>query len=648
MDKEPYDQPGEAAEFYRLKRSPAGEDQVPVVRYLTAPDQIKEMLQYSSSLNQVLPSQEMRGQVSTDVLASSPSGLDLTFGVDGTVQVDLGYSLDDSATAVAFQPDGKVVVVGYVTTVSSGRDFSVIRLNSNGTLDTSFAGSGKLTFNFNSASRDDIARAVSIQPDGKILIAGESDSGLGNVDIALARLNTDGSFDFAFGNSGKVLTDLPGNRADFGRAVRLQLDGKIIVAGYSNRATSGDDFVVVRYTATGSLDGSFNGSGFVTTDVLVNREDRGAAVALQTDGKIVAAGYTSDPSLKNNFAVVRYNSNGSLDTTFNGSGKATLDLNLNSDDFANALAVQGDGRIIVAGQTGPDFGVVRYNSNGTPDSTFGIGGNGIVITKFASGATSIGRGIAIDSTGKIIVAGRSRTELAIAKYKTDGTLDTSFGSAGLVVQNAGNNFISGFGGYWGIALQADDKIVAAGDGWRDGFRNDFTVSRLNANGTFDSSFGGGDGMATTDFNFKADNALSVALQTDGKIIVGGSAQNAGGGNDFALARYNTDGTLDTVFGSNGKVMTDILNHPNDHGVSVALQPDGRILLAGYTNDQADGNVDDAVLIRYNSNGSLDATFGSGGITILTGTYVTNGGLAWLRHRSIALQTDGKIVVAGEA
>jgi uncharacterized delta-60 repeat protein len=622
---------------------------------LIAPAAFGASLLVPQSWQQTAWAQEMTGAAKRldgngepETTNSLAGDLDLTFGVDGTVTSDLGNQLNDSASAVAVQPDGKVIAVGYVLTNSTGKDFAVLRLNPNGSPDATFSDDGKLGFSFNSGTRDDIARAVAVQPDGKIVVAGEADVlGSGNFDVVIARLNADGSFDASFGNNGKITTNLPNNRADFGRALALQPDGKILVIGYSNRPTSGDDFLILRYNSNGSLDTTFDGDGIVTADILTNREDRAAAVTLQVDGKIVVAGYTSDPSFKNNFAIVRYNANGSLDSSFNGTGKVTIDLNLNSDDLANAIALQGDGKILVAGRSADDFGLVRYNSDGSVDALFG-GGDGVVTTNFGTGATDIGRAVVVQGNGRITIAGRSRSELAFARYNNDGTLDSSFDNDGLLVQNAGNNFISSFGGYWGMALQADGKIVAAGDGWRDGFGNDFTVSRLNANGTFDLSFGGGDGIAATDFAGRFDEARSVAVQPDGKIVMAGTAQNSTGGTDFAVARFKTNGTLDPSFDNDGLVTTDIQGHPDEAGWAVAIQPDGKILVAGNTDNALDGNVDDGALIRYNSNGTIDSTFGSGGVAILTGKYVTSGGLAWIRNRSIALQPDGKIVVAGEA
>ena len=587
--------------------------------------------------------QGLKGQAPNSVV---PGDLDLSFGVDGTVTVDLGNNLEDSANAVAVQPDGKVVAVGYVSTSSTGRDFAVIRLNTNGSLDTTFSDDGKLSFNFGSATRDDIARAVAVQPDGRIVVAGEADVlGFGNFDIVVARLNADGAFDTSFGSNGKVVTNLPNNRPDFGRGLALQSDGKLLVAGYSNRPTTGDDFVVVRYGLNGSLDTTFNGTGIVTTDILTNREDRAAAIAVQPDGNIVVTGYTNDPSFKNDFAIARYSPNGSLDSSLNGTGKVHTDLNLNSDDVGNAVTLQSDGKILIAGDSSSDFGLARYNQNGSMDLSFG-GGDGIVTTNFGTNAADSGRAVTVQPGGKIIVAGRSRTELAAARYTADGTLDTTFDGDGLLVQNAGNNQLSPFGGYRGMTIQLDGKIVAVGDGWRDFSANDFVVSRLSSNGAFDFTFGGGDGITSTDFFGRYDEATDVVIQADGKIVVTGRTVDSAGAYKVSLARYNTNGTLDPSFDGDGLVVTDLPQYDFEDAQAIAMQIDGKFLVAGSAMNPST-LLNDGFLIRYNSNGTLDSSFGPGGIVITPGNLVGEGNV-WLYPRDIALQPDGRIVVAGLA
>lgn len=588
--------------------------------------------------------QPSEAQSPTSVL---PGALDLSFGVDGTVTVDLGNNLEDSGTAVAVQPDGKVVAVGYVSTSSNGKDFAVIRLDTSGALDGTFSEDGRLTFNFGSGTRDDIARAVAIQPDGKIVIIGEADVlGFGNFDIAVARLTSDGAFDASFGTNGRVTTNLPNNRPDFGRALALLPDGRILVAGYSNRPTTGDDFVIGRYSPSGSLDMTFNGSGIATTDFLTNRTDRASSIALQPDGNVVVAGFTNDPSFKNDFAVARYGTNGLLDSSFNGTGKVHTDLNLNSDDFGNAITLQSDGKILLAGESSADFGLVRYNQDGSLDMPFG-GGDGIVTTNFGTNAADIGRAVTVQPGGKIIVAGKSRTELAAAGYNSDGTLDTTFDADGLLVQNAGNNQLSPFGGYSGMALQADGKMVAVGDGWRDFAGNDFAVSRLNSNGTFDLTFNGGDGITSTDFFGRFDEATDSAIQADGKIVATGRTVDAAGAYKVSLARYSANGTLDPSFDGDGLVVTDLPNHDFEDAQALAIQTDGKILVAGSARNPST-LLNDGFSIRYNSNGTLDSSFGTGGVVITVGSTVGTDANVWLYPRDIALQPDGKIVITGLA
>ena len=405
-------------------------------------------------------------------------------------------------------------------------------------------------------------------------MVGESATTLGNTDIAVARLNPDGSFDTNFGIGGKVVTDLDG-RNDYGKAVIVQSDGKIVVAGYSNRPTTGDDFVIIRYTSDGILDTTFNGSGIVITDILTNRTDRASSLALESGGKIVVAGYTNNVTSGNNFAIARYNTDGSLDSTFNATGKVSSDLNSNSNDIGNAVRLQSDGKIVVAGSSNSDFGLARFKQNGSLDNTFGSNDNGIVITDVGTNSNDIGRGLVIQNNGKITIAGKSRTELTLAQYNSDGTVDTFFGKNGFLVQNAGNNVSSGSGGYFGIEVQNDGRFVAIGEGWRDGFGIEFVVSRINSDGTFDFSLDGGDGIASTDINGRFDEGTGIAIQPDGKLVVGGRAQNSSGGYDFAVIRYNFSNGyfLDASFGNNGIVITDIQGHPDEGADAIVIQTD---------------------------------------------------------------------------
>lgn len=372
----------------------------------------------------------------------------------------------------------------------------------------------------------------------------------------------------------------------------------------------------------GDLDSTFGIGGKVVT-AIDNRNDQVNAIATQTDGKIVAAGSTSGTSSK--FALVRYNTDGSLDSTFGTSGKVVTAIGTSADDEAFAVAVQPDGKIIAAGITGPpyDFALVRYNTDGSPDSTFGTGGK--VVTSFGSGS-DLAASIAIQRDGKIIAAGSTEgatQNFALARYNTDGSLDSTFGAGGKAVGFLGNNNEAALA----VTLQPDGKIIAAGGG---ASPESFVLERFNTDGSLDSTFGVG-GIVLTDFLSRT-QANAVVIQPDGKIIAAGFASNK-----FALARYNANGSLDSTFDTDGKVITAISNSV-DQAFAVVLQLDGKIVAAGFTS----GTTQGFALARYNTDGSLDSTFGAGGIVV-----TPLGSLSAQAH-AITIQSDGKIVAAGYA
>ena len=387
-----------------------------------------------------------------------------------------------------------------------------------------------------------------------------------------------GDLDGAFGTGGKVTTDFAGN-GDEARAVALQPDGKIVAAGGALGATV--DFALARYGPDGTLDPTFGAGGTVATDF--GSGEQAYAVAVQPDGKIVAAGGAAT-----GFELARYNADGSLDATFGAGGKVTTRFGLGLPfTRAHAIVLQPDGKIVVAGTataaTVGDFGLARYNPNGSLDASFGAGGK---VTTDIGGTDSSDAAwaVALQPDGKLVVAGStagpSGDAFALARYTPTGALDSAFGSSGRV--------ITGFGGDqdWAqaVAVQADGKIVAAGKTGNQccGGTFNFALARYTAGGTLDTAFGGG-GKVTTDFAGGADNAHALAIQADGKILAGG--ERLPGGNptgasfDFALARYQPGGTLDPAFGAGGLVTTDFAGH-NDHAYALALQQDGKVVAAG--------------------------------------------------------------------
>jgi uncharacterized delta-60 repeat protein len=263
---------------------------------------------------------------------------------------------DDYAASVAVQPNGKIVAVGNTLT-SAGADFALARYNRDGTLDTSFGTGGKVTTDF--ADSDDYAASVAVQPNGTIVAAGYASSGTGN-DFALARYNHDGTLDTSFGTGGKVTTDFAG-LDDRAYSVAVQPNGKIVAAGFAGTGT-GDDFALAHYNRDGTLDASFGTGGKVTTD-FADSDDYAASVAVQPNGKIVAAGNTFT-SAGNDFALARYNRDGALDASFGTGGIVTTGF-AGAENVALSVAIQPTGKIVAAGysgfsSTGADFALARY------------------------------------------------------------------------------------------------------------------------------------------------------------------------------------------------------------------------------------------------------------------------------------------------
>ena len=336
----------------------------------------------------------------------------------------------------------------------------------------------------------------------------------------------------SFSSYGKLTTDFGGGSG--GSSVVMQADGKIVVAGtsYASDNISGDDFALARYNTDGSLDTTFSGDGKVITDF--GGDDGGTSVVMQADGKILVVGSTYNGS-SSDIALARYNTDGTLDTNFSDDGKATTNFG-----SGHCVVMQGDGKILVAGSesndSGNDFALARYNSDGSLDTTFS--GDGKVTTDFGEGDDH-GYSVVMQPDGKIIVAGfvfNYSGDFVLARYNADGTLDTTFSDDGKVVTDFGGDDYG-----FSVVMQPDGKIIVAG------LRSfDFAVARYNSDGTLDTTFSG-DGKVTTDFG-GYDGGYSVVIQADGKIVVAGSSgfSNFISSADFALARFNSDGSLDTI------------------------------------------------------------------------------------------------------
>jgi uncharacterized delta-60 repeat protein len=562
-----------------------------------------------------------------------------------------GVGFNGTIDALAVQSDGKLLVGGEFSTLNGATvSADLVRLNSNGTLDTSF--SNNLGTGFNGT-----IRAIAIQSDGKILAGGEF-STLNGVTVPsdLIRLNADGTLDTAFNNN--LGTGFDG----FTRAIAVQSDGKILAGGgftTLNGVTVPAD--LIRLNSDGTLDTTFNnnlGTGFVGSIF---------AIAVQSDGKILAGGgFTTLNGVAVSLDLVRLNSNGTLDTAFN------TNLGAGSSGSVLALAVQSDGKILAGGGftqfngNGVDD-LVRLNSDGTLDTTFN--------TNLGAGFNGTIDALAVQSDGKLLVGGNFTTlngvtvPADLVRLNSDGTLDTSFN----------NNLGTGFDGtIYAIAIQSDGKILVGGgfstlngervsadlvrlnsDGEGDALTEfvhlyspvqslavtsdgsilvgeENSVHKINADGTPDTSFNLNLGSGFTYVlagtrNNRTPNA--IVIQSDGKILVGGGFNRFNEATRSCLVRLNSDGTEDTAFYTNlGSAFSGTALSPATVS-AIAVQSDGKILAGGNFFEVNGNGVDD--LVRLNSNGTLDTAFNTNLGAGSSGSVL-----------ALAVQSDGKILVGG--
>ncbi len=395
-----------------------------------------------------------------------------------------------------------------------------------GTLDATWSGAGQVTtalFN-----RDDVATGIARQRDGKIVVAGYCDNLLSGFSIrgfCAARYNVNGSLDVGFGTAGKLFTQVSTQASDQARAIAIQPDGKLVIAGVC-LVTNVEQFCLARYSGVdGSVDTSFNGNGRVVTPDTVARGGA-LAVAIQPDGKIVVGGYCVLPTVQQ-MCALRYSTDGKLDTTFNGNGKVSLSIG--AGDAARSVLIQPDGKIVLVGScTGfvsVLFCTARLDATGQLDASFGIGGR--VYAAFGDGGDSIAYSAALQADGKIVLAGSC------------GVFDF---------------FLSTY--------------VA-----------NFCAARLNgADGSLDTAF---NGIGSVAYDFAGSVATGVAVQPDGKIVLTGACAVAGSNNMYCALRYRSDGGLDRSFNKTGTVATIVAPRSSTGSANaMLLQPDGKLVIAG--------------------------------------------------------------------
>ncbi len=483
-----------------------------------------------------------------------------------------------------------------------------------GDLDTNFAGTGELMTSFGFG--DDIGKAAAVQLDGKLVIAGYSDSGPSGGTIELVRFNTNYQSDSSFGVNGKVMTTGYSNAAV--STMALQSDGEMIVAGYSI-ANGYQCSTLWRYTTNGTVDASFGTNGAVVTDFgqssVINR------AAVQPDGKIIAVG-TVTVGGNSDFAIVRYNTNGTLDTSFGSGGKVTAVAG--GDAGGYGIALPGDGTILVSGTGGFKFALLSYTTNGAVNTAFGGGSGQAVTNPGASGSLSTAyavtiqpAGLAVGQNAQIVAVGTTEPTsghiaIVVARYNLDGSFDTTFGTNGTIVKsfNTGlgggdyaNSVVATRGGISGNTI----KITVGGYGTTS-TNTFFELMRLTSAGTLDTTLNG-TGLKTLQFGRGFDDQAAALVFQSGNLVLAGSSVVNNNNSDFAAARFNnSDGSLDTNFNGTGILTADIASMTST-GQAVARQTDGKYVVTGY----ADNGINNVVATaRYNTDGSLDSSFGTGG------------------------------------
>ncbi len=383
-----------------------------------------------------------------------------------------------------------------------------------------------------------------------------------------------GTLDESFGDSGKVLlSDIP-----IVTSMALQKDGKIVVTGYSNRVVNNN--AVIRFNQEGTLDTLFGNAGFVGIDFALS------SIAIQDDGKIIAGGYRDDGVNNHNIYLARLLPNGNFDNTFGENGYVHAEFG--NQEYCIDVKLQPDGKILASGDASgaftnlSDFIIARYMPDGSVDK--GFGDNGATLTDF--GANEAAGSIAIQTDGKIVLSGGYSTfgdpnnsKCAFARYLPDGKLDTTFSSDGKTLINitsVGDEIRK-------ISILSDGTIIGGGYAGRNilGEKQSFLLLSLNADGSLNKNFGG-DGEVLTSFEGLNSEARSMAVQDNGKIILAGTVWSSADDNsfDFGLTRHNSDGSLDSSFGLNGKQITDFGPNYSDGAIGVAINNNNKIVAAG--------------------------------------------------------------------
>lgn len=537
---------------------------------------------------------------------------------------------DDAARAVAVQPDGKIVVAGEFFN-GTNTDILLARYTASGALDAAFGVGGFAKYI--NASGDDVAHALKLQADGKIVVAGELSNGTDS-DIAVLRFNSNGSLDATFDSDGVAIYD-GGHGADAARALAIQADNQIVVVGEIASGTDAD-FGILRFTSAGGLDSAFGTGGFVSKD-FGNGDDRAVGVAIQADGKLVVGG-TAFSGAHSSFAVVRYLADGTIDSNFGTAGSVTTAIGT-GDSTATDVKLQGDERILVAGKssngTTSDFALVRYTSVGVLDTTFGTSGK---LTTSLSTGDDIANAISIQPDGKILLGGSAGSDFAFARYTTNGVLDTTFNGTGMQIKNIS----SGNDSVFALTLQTDGKVVAAGAAAGSGA--DVALVRIETNGSVGATF------TIPDNRLQASDLTGLAVSDGFQGVVGTSVKGS------IVTALKNGSTLATVSATPSTLQIEVQQHADIAGLAVTGAVDGNVYAGGsMTNVRISGvvagNLATGTATKYPaSTGHLVApkvSFNGGGTQFDVAAFTQSGGTSGGDISDVRLAAGAKNILAGD-